>query len=79
MNRPAAERRERRQNRRHLIMDVRYALMAEQGRPMSEAPILCSCGEVTTSGGWEAHRGLTLDQERVARSHAAYLERQATA
>lgn len=79
MNRPAAERREHRQNRRHLIEWVRYALMAEQGRPMSEAPLLCSCGAVVTSGTWEGHRGDTIDQERVKRSHAAYLERQATA
>ena len=32
---------------------------AEQGRPMSEAPVLCSCGAVVTSGTWDRHRGLS--------------------
>lgn len=62
--------------RRHLIAEVRFQQAADQRRPMSEAPLLCTCGEVTTSGGWEAHRGWTADQERVARNHAAWLERQ---
>ena len=41
----------------HKIVDVRFAQTAEQGRPSSEAPLLCSCSEVVTSGTWEAHRG----------------------
>lgn len=71
MNRPAAERRDRRQNRRHLIEWVRYALMAEQGRPMSEAPLLCECGEVVTSGTWDRHRGIMDRSEASARGGRA--------
>lgn len=65
--------------RRHLIAEVRFEQTARQGRPMSEAPLLCTCGEVTTSGGWERHRGDTVDMERVKRNHAAWAERERTA
>lgn len=41
-----------------IIVGPRFQLMVEQGRPQSEAPILCSCGEIVTSGEWDAHRGL---------------------
>jgi hypothetical protein len=44
----------------HRIVEVHFQRNAEQGRPSSEAPILCSCGEVTRSGTWETHRGITL-------------------
>jgi hypothetical protein len=44
----------------HRIVEVHFQRTAEQGRPSSEAPILCSCGEVTRSGTWERHRGVTL-------------------
>jgi hypothetical protein len=44
----------------HRIVEVHFQRTAEQGRPSSEAPILCSCGEVTRSGTWETHRGITL-------------------
>jgi hypothetical protein len=73
------ERRLARQTRSHLIVSVQFQRMAEEGRPMSEAPLECSCGEWTTSGGWAEHRGLTQDQLRVLRSHRAWNERQAVA
>ena len=53
--------------RQHLIEEVRFVQTAALGRPMSEAPILCTCGEVTTSGAWEQHRGLSTDAARKAR------------
>lgn len=56
---------------RHTIVEVRFQQTVEQRRPVSEAPLLCSCGEVTTSGRWDAHRGPTVDQSRVARIRAA--------
>jgi hypothetical protein len=68
-----------RQSRQHLILSVQFQRMAEEGRPMDDAPLLCSCGTWTTSGGWAEHRGLTQDQLRVLRSHRAWNERQAVA
>lgn len=65
--------------RKHLIESVSFQQMAEQGRPMSEAPLRCSCGWLGTSGGWEPHRGLTVDGERIERNKAAYRLRQETA
>lgn len=65
--------------RKHVIVDVRFQQTAEQGRPMTEAPILCSCGEVTTSGEWETHRGPTATMQRLERSHAAWKSRQVAA
>jgi hypothetical protein len=44
----------------HRIVEVRFVQTLAQGRPMSEAPILCSCSEVTSSGKWEQHRGPSL-------------------
>jgi hypothetical protein len=41
-------------------VEVHFQRTAEQGRPSSEAPILCSCSQVVTSGTWEKHRGVTL-------------------
>ena len=46
---------------RHTIADVRFAQTVAQGRPVESSPILCSCGQVTTSRGWDAHRGPTAD------------------
>lgn len=43
----------------HVIEEVRFQQAAEQGRPMSEAPVLCRCGAVVTSGTWDRHRGLS--------------------
>lgn len=51
--------------RRHQIEWVRFQLMAEQDRPMDQAPLLCSCGEVTTSGEWDEHRGPSSDSQRA--------------
>lgn len=63
--------------RPHLIESVAFQAMAEQGRPMSEAPLRCSCGWLGTSGGWERHRGLTV--ERIERNKAAFRLRQEAA
>lgn len=63
----------------HRIVEVRFAQTAAQGRPSSEAPLLCECGEVMRSAEWDAHRGLTRQQERVARNHATFNERRAAA
>ena len=62
----------------HVIEEVRFQQTAEQRRPSSEAPLLCRCGEVTTSGEWEAHRGQTRDQLRVARNHQEFNQRRST-
>lgn len=56
--------------RPHVIETVNFQQMAEQGRPMSEAPLRCSCGAWTTSGGWDAHRGPTQESLRVERNKA---------
>lgn len=50
----------------HRIADVRFQQTAERGLPMDQAPILCECGEVTTSGEWDRHRGLILPADRRA-------------
>ena len=65
--------------RPHTIAEVQFQQMAEQGRPMSEAPLRCSCGAWTTSGQWSDHRGDTVDQERVKRNQAAWRSRQVAA
>lgn len=54
-----------------IIVGPRFQLMVEQGRPQSEAPIGCSRGAVTTSGEWDAHRGLQDSHIRANRSRAA--------
>lgn len=59
----------------HRIAEVRFEQTARRGLPSSAAPVLCECGEVTTSGRWDAHRGLTATQQRVQRNHDAYAER----
>lgn len=56
---------------KHVIVGPRFQLMVEQGRPQSEAPIGCSCGQVTTSGEWDRHRGLTDAHVTANRSRAA--------
>ena len=48
---------------RHVIRDVRFQQTADQGKPSSAAPLLCSCGEVTTSGQWDEHSGRLTRQE----------------
>ena len=63
----------------HRIVVVNFQQTAERGLPSSAAPILCTCGEVTTSGEWEHHRGQTAAQQRVERNHAAWNERHAAA
>lgn len=60
-----------------IAVGPRFQLMVEQGRPMEDAPIGCTCGAVVTSGTWENHRGRTADQERLDRAHRAWKERQA--
>jgi len=45
--------------RPHTIVRVAFQANAEAGRPMSEAPVLCRCGAVVTSGAWDRHRGLS--------------------
>lgn len=62
--------------RKHLIESVAFQQMAEQGRPMSEAPLRCSCGTWPTSGEWERHRGDTVDTARVRRAQQAWKARQ---
>lgn len=59
----------------HRIVQVRFRQAAEQRRPSSEAPVLCTCGDVVTSGTWDEHRGLSTVQERQARAHAVWRER----
>lgn len=61
----------------HRIASVQFQRMADEGRPMSEAPLRCTCGETVTSGTWDAHRGPTATMQRVARNHAAWKERAA--
>jgi hypothetical protein len=73
------ERRLARKDRRHLIAEVRFQWAAEQGLPEGAAPLLCSCGTWTTSGGWSEHRGLSQDQLRVLRAHRAADERRRVA
>ncbi len=41
---------------RHLIAEVRYQQAREQGQAMTDAPLLCTCGETLTSGAWDTHR-----------------------
>ena len=65
--------------RPHTIAEVQFQQMAEQGRPMSEAPLRCSCGWLGTSGTFDSHRGPTVDTERIRRNQAAWRERQVAA
>jgi hypothetical protein len=51
---------------RHIIADVRFQQTAERGLPMEQAPLLCECGEVTTSGDWNRHRGVMDHAEASA-------------
>lgn len=44
--------------RPHTIVRVAFQANAEAGRPMSEAPVLCRCGAVVTSGTWDRHLSL---------------------
>lgn len=53
---------------RHTIEAVGFQEAAERGRPSSEAVLRCSCGTVTTSGQWDAHRGLTASQTTMAQA-----------
>lgn len=61
--------------KRHVIAEVRFSQAAQQGRPSSEAPLLCTCSAVVTSGTWDEHRGLSTVQERQARAHAVWREK----
>lgn len=51
---------------KHLIAEVRYSQTVEQGLPIDQSPLLCTCGVVTTSGSWDHHRGLTVGARRKA-------------
>lgn len=62
----------------HRIAEVRFQQAADQGRPSSEAPLLCTCGEDMRSADWEAHRGRTQTQLRVARNHQEFNARRGT-
>ncbi len=53
---------------KHVIRRVEFSRMAEEGRPMSEAPLECSCGARVTSGTWESHRGDTSTMARLKRN-----------
>lgn len=64
-----------RQSRSHIIVSVGFAWAAENGLPMDDAPLRCSCGQTVTSGTWNDHRGLSQDQLRVLRAHRAADER----
>ena len=57
-------------HRAHRIIEARFSQNAAMGRPTAMAPTLCSCGEVTSSGAWEAHRGVTVDAARHAERKA---------
>lgn len=63
----------------HRIAEVRFQQAADHGRPSSEAPLLCTCGEVMRSADWESHRGRTQTQLRVARNHATFNQRRTAA
>lgn len=62
--------------RPHTIQSVSFQQMADEGRHWSEAPLRCSCGVWTTSGGWSEHRGDTVDTARVRRAQQAWKARQ---
>lgn len=47
----------------HRIVDVAFQRMKDEGRPMTEAPITCTCGAHVTSGTWDVHRGAHLDTD----------------
>lgn len=50
--------------RSHTIEEVRFSQARAQGLRDEDAPLLCSCGAVVTSGTWDLHRGRSRDAER---------------
>lgn len=56
----------KRATRDHRIVEARFQQAADQGRPSSDAPILCTCAAVVSSGTWDRHRGLMSPQEHGA-------------
>lgn len=64
---------------RHVIAEVRFVQAARQGRPESEAALLCTCGVVTTSGKWDEHRGPSTRQELARGYRRAFNERRKAA
>ena len=62
-----------------MIVSVAFDATVRAGLPVESSPLFCSCGEWTTSGEWERHRGDTVDMERVKRNHAAFNERRVAA
>lgn len=60
----------------HKIEEVRFTEAAAKGLPSSAAPLRCSCGWSGVSGTFDAHRGQTATQTRVARNHLAWTQRQ---
>lgn len=64
---------------KHVIAEARFAQAARQGKPESEARILCTCGVVTTSGKWEQHRGDSTRQVLARGYRRAFTERRKAA
>lgn len=61
----------------HTIVSVAFVDTAARGLPSSEAPLECSCGEVTTSGEYTTHRGPSEYVERKRFNNQNYRDRKA--